>query len=171
MILGKSMILESIRKGLIQVTPFSEENVGPGSIDLHIGNQFRIFKAFPGRPFHVTEEADNTTISELIQMGDDPFILLPGQTVISITQERIKLAESICGWLEGRSRFARIGLQVHITSSFVHPGFDGKMVLEMVNVSPNALAIHPGIKICQMIFAEVKGVGGYEGKFVGQETA
>lgn len=170
MILGRSMIMEYIRKGLIQVIPFSEADVGPGSIDLHISNQFRVFKASLGRPFDVTEEADNTTISELIEV-DGPFILLPGQTAISITQERIKLAESVCGWLEGRSRFARIGLQVHITSSFVHPGFDGKMVLEMVNVSPNALAIHPGIRICQMIFAEVKGVGRYEGKFVGQERA
>lgn len=170
MILGRSMILEYIRKGLIEVTPFSKANVGPGSIDLCIGNQFRIFKAFAGRPFEVTDEVDNTTISELVETSE-PFILVPGQTVISITQERVKLAESVCGWLEGRSRFARIGLQVHITSSFVHPGFDGKMVLEMVNVSPNALAVHPGIKICQMIFADVKGVGKYKGRFSGQETA
>lgn len=170
MILGRSMILEYVRQGLIEVTPFLEENVGPGSIDLHIGNQFRVFKAFPGRPFDVTEEVDNTEISELVETSE-PFLLVPGQTVISITQERIKLAESVCGFLEGRSRFARIGLQVHITSSFVHPGFNGKMVLEMVNVSPNALAVHPGIKVCQIIFADVKGVGKYQGRFIGQETA
>jgi len=33
----------------------------------------------------------------------------PGRTGPGITQERITLPEDLCGWLNSRSRFARIG--------------------------------------------------------------
>jgi dCTP deaminase len=37
--------------------------------------------------------------------------------------------------VEGRSRFARIGLFVHITAGFMNPGIDNRQVLEIYNAS------------------------------------
>ncbi len=44
------------------------------------------------------------------------YLLLPGQACLGITRERIQLSTRLCGLLEGRSRFARLGLFVHITA-------------------------------------------------------
>ena len=87
-----------------------------------------------------------------------------------MTEENIKIADDICGWLEGRSRFARFGLMVHITASFIQPGVSNKQVLEMNNAGPMPIAIHPGIAICQIILEETVGTASYSGKFKSQST-
>ena len=61
------------------------------------------------------------------------------------------LPPDLCGLLEGRSRFARLGLMIHVTSAFVQPGVSNRQVLEMSNVSGHPLAIHPGVRICQIV--------------------
>ena len=67
--------------------------------------------------------------------------------------------------IEGRSRFARLGLSVHITASFVNPGTDNQTVLEIFNASSLTLALHPGTKVCQMIFMTMEGQAQYNGIF------
>lgn len=88
---------------------------------------------------------------------------------MGITKERIKLGENICGWLEGRSRFARLGLLVHISAGFMQPGINNQQVLEIVNLGHRPLRLHAGTKICQFIFQTTKGKAKYEGKFKGQK--
>jgi hypothetical protein len=61
--------------------------------------------------------------------------LLPGQACLGITVETIQLAPGLCGLLEGRSRFARLGLFVHITAGFMQPGINNRQVLEIYNAS------------------------------------
>ena len=53
----------------------------------------------------------------------EKLLLLPGQACLAITRERVTLSPDVCGILEGRSRFARVGLAVHVTAgllSFLH---------------------------------------------------
>ena len=50
----------------------------------------------------------------------------------------------------------------------MQPGTSGKIVLEMANLSPIALAIKPNTKICQIVFEELKGNAKYNGKFINQ---
>ena len=117
--------------------------------------------------YHVTDDADFQKITELIHV-EDHFVLLPGQTVLAITKERIKLPPYFCGRLEGRSRFARLGLMVHVTAGFMQPGINNRQVLEISNVSPMALALHPGTKLCQFIFERTEGEATYSGRFATQ---
>ena len=146
---------DEIKTGNITITPFDPACVGPGSVDLHLGDIFRIYKKV-----HDIVEVNNTTdyeeMTELIH-APEGIVLMPGETILGITKEVIKLAPNICGWLEGRSRFARIGLLVHISASFMQPGIDNQQVLEMTNFSPMALRIHPGTAICQFIFQQTIG--------------
>lgn len=167
-ILGRDELLKRIRQGLIVIDPFRESQVGPASIDLHLDHIFRIFHSIP-HVHHVNEDANFDDISELIDV-EDHFMLRPGQAAHGITRERITLPDNVCGWLQGRSRFARLGLMVHITASFVQPGISNKQVLEMNNAGPVTLAIHPGIAICQLILEELKGHGHYQGRFSRQEA-
>lgn len=165
-VIAHSELTRLIKEGVIKVDPFDESQIGPASIDLHVGDTFIVYKNTRDL-FHVTDEADFTQITEEITVKNH-YILKPGESVLALTLERITLPDNICGRLEGRSRFARLGLLVHITASFMHPGISNHQVLEMYNASPIPLAIHPGTKICQFVFEHTEGTGRYQGRFVNQ---
>jgi deoxycytidine triphosphate deaminase len=59
---------------------------------------------------------------------------------------------------------------VHVTSGFVHPGVSNVQVLEMMNVSRTPLALHPGIRICQIVLERTEGEAVYRGRFANQLT-
>ena len=98
----------------------------------------------------------------------EPVQLTPGETLHGITRERIRLPGDICGTLEGRSRFARLGLMIHVTSAFVQPGVDNRQVLEMSNVSSRPLLIHAGTRICQIVLMRTEGEAFHDGRFARQ---
>jgi hypothetical protein len=58
----------------------------------------------------------------------EKYLLLPGCACLGITEESINLSGNLCGLLEGRSRFARLGLFVHITAGFMNPGINNRQV-------------------------------------------
>lgn len=162
-VIAKSELKKLIREGVIKIEPFSENQIGPGSIDLHLGNRFLVYRKVR-EIYHITDRSDYRKITQEIQVKDY-FLLLPGESVMGMTREKITLPDNICGRLEGRSRFARLGLLVHITASFMQPGISNHQTLEMYNASSIPLAIHPGTKICQFIFEYTIGRGHYRGKF------
>jgi dCTP deaminase len=164
-VLTREEILKEIRQGTIEIEPLEESQVGPGSIDLHLGREFRVFKKL--RNACVVE--DSISVEALTELeAEESFTLMPGETVLGITQERIKLSDSICGWLEGRSRFARMGLVIHMTASFVQPGINNRQVLEIGNLAPFPLVLKPGVRICQIILERTEGQASYQGKFKNQ---
>ena len=167
-ILTKGEILKAIHQGRVKIEPFSEDSVGPASIDFHLDKTFRVFRQAK-ELFHVREKVNYLEVTKLITI-EDFLTLLPGQSVHGITRESISLPNNLCGWVQGRSTLARVGLMVHITANFIHPGSVGKQVLEMTNAGPMPLAIHPGIAICQIILEETKGQASYRGSFFQQKT-
>ncbi len=165
-VLTREEILKEIRRGTIEIEPFEESQVGPGSVDLHLGSEFRVFKKL--RNACVVE--DNISIEDLTERleTEESFTLMPGETVLGITHERVKLPTNICGWLEGRSRFARMGLVIHMTAGFVQPGINNRQVLEIGNLAPFPLVLKPGVRVCQMILERTEGKASYQGRFKNQ---
>ena len=109
---------------------------------------------------------DYEEVTDLVTVEDGDYLLLmPGELVHGITKENIRLPQNLAGWIEGRSRYARIGLMVHVTAGLVQPGCNNKQVLEISNMSPMPLALYPGTRICQIVLEEVKGKAEYQGKF------
>ena len=167
-ILTREEILAEIDRGRIKIEPFEPTYLGAASLDLHLGNAFRIFRN-TRNPIRVDDDACFKGVTEGIRIPDGGQILLmPGETLLGITREKITLADDICGWLEGRSRFARLGLLVHISASFMQPGISNHQVLEITNFGPNPLEIVPGTRICQFIFQRTVGRGRYQGTFSDQ---
>lgn len=149
----------------IEINPFNEDQVGPTSIDLTLGNDFRVFRKVR-EIFHVKENIRYEDVTEVISVKEGDYLLLmPGELVHGITKERIKLPENLAGWIEGRSRFARIGLMIHVTAGLVQPGCENKQVLEISNMSPMPIALYPGTRICQIILEKLEGKARYEGTF------
>ena len=167
-VLTKSKILGLLRSGELKITPFDEKQIGAGSIDLHLGDTFRVFKEMH-TIFSINDEADYKKITRMIKLPNGrKLIMLPGQLIHGITVENISLPKGVSGRIEGRSRFARVGLLTHLSSGFVQPATHGKIVLEIANLSPLRLAIYPGTTICQLILEETKGNGEYSGRFYEQ---
>jgi dCTP deaminase len=166
-ILTHDEILKEISAGNIKIDPFQQECVGPASVDLHLGNEFRVFRKVHDI-VRVTPDANYEEITEKV-LVDEHLLLMPQETVLGITVEKISLASHLCGWLEGRSRFSRLGLLVHISASFMQPGIENKQVLEISNFSPTPMALHPGTPVCQFIFQYTIGSAKYQGKFRNQK--
>jgi len=169
-VLSRKKIFDYIAKRKLEITPFDKNQVGPVSIDLTLGNSFRVFKKVR-KVFHVTEEINYDKITEVIEVKDgEHLLLMPGELVHGITKEKLKLPNNLAGRIEGRSRFARIGLMTHVTAGLLQPGCNNKQVLEISNMSPMPIALHPGTKICQIILEEIKGESEYRGKFKDQTS-
>ena len=167
-VLGRAAILRAVEQGQIAITPFCPERVGPASVDLTLAGTFRVFRKVH-QVIDVREDTDYRELTDKIEIPQGRHILImPGETVLGITHERLRLGPGLCGWLEGRSRFARLGLMVHISAPFMGPGIDSQQVLEMSNFGPAPLAVHPGIAICQFVFQRLDGSESYAGLFAGQ---
>ena len=170
-VLGRQAILRAMEQGGIAITPFDPELVGPASVDLTLAPTFRVFR----KVHQVIEVRPNTDYRELTDKMEVPsgghILIMPGETILGITMERLRLGPGLCGWLEGRSRFARLGLMVHISAPFMGPGIDSQQVLEMSNFGPAPLAVYPGTPICQFVFQKLDGEERYEGWFAGQTEA
>ncbi len=164
MILSKSAILKEIKSGNLKLNPFSSDQVGPASIDLTLDDEFRVFKR--DGPVRITEGADFTQITRVVKQK--VYKLEPGESILGITREIIQLPKDICGWLQGRSRFARLGLSVHVTASFIQPGIHNRQVFEITNVGPLTLELVAGERIGQLILERMEGKAAYQGKFKDQ---
>jgi dCTP deaminase len=166
--IGRDQILKLIENGSIKIEPFSKDQVGPASIDLHLGDNFRVFEKTRDI-FHIREDADYKRLTRTVKVEkDNYFLIMPNELVQGITLENLTFPATLSGRIEGRSRFARLGLLIHLSSGFIQPGSIGKVVLEILNVSPLPLALYPGTAICQVIIEEAKGATAYKGAFSGQ---
>lgn len=167
-VLTHSVITEEIHQGNIVIEPaLSPDQIREASIDLRLGNTFRIYKK-TNNTVDLLETTDYKDLTE--EVISDQLLLCPQETVLGVTLEKITLPNNICGWLEGRSRFARLGLLIHISAGLIQPGISNHQVLEITNLSPNVLVLHAGQKICQLAFQRCEGTASYNGRFQGQQT-
>ncbi|KAL7713402.1 Deoxycytidine triphosphate deaminase [Entamoeba marina] len=164
-VLSHDAILNAIANKQIVVEPLNENAIGPASIDLSISNEFRVFKETT-EPLDIKESTNYREETDVITINDGEFFeVQPHTTCLAITRENVQLDNSICGLLEGRSRFARLGLFVHITASFMNPGINNKQVLEIYNSSNRVIRLYPGERVCQMVFMKMEGKAKYNGIF------
>jgi dCTP deaminase len=167
-VLTRDALLAAIEAGALALDPYDPSAIGPASIDLTLGDEIRVLEPGPD-PIPIRDDADFRLYTRL-QRLDRPYVLAPGDTIHGITRERITLSSSLCGLLEGRSRFARLGLMIHVTSAFVQPGVSNRQVLEMSNVSGHPLEIHAGVRLCQLVVMRTEGSAVYRGRFSRQDS-
>lgn len=139
-----------LHNGIMRIKPLSPDQIGSASIDLTLSNEWWFFK-----PKHIGKQIDlkNVDFKQATEhVKANSVILHPGEMCLGITVERITLPPNIIGTLEGRSRYARMGLAVHVTSAVVQPGSDNHQVLEIVNFAPFSVVLHKGMRVSQVLF-------------------
>lgn len=171
MILSRESILEALDAGELSIDPFDPARLGAASYDMRLAPVFRRLHR-SDEPLDVLDDIDyrKPDISEWLEVppGGD-YVLGPGETVLGITAERLALGPQLCARLEGRSRFARIGLLIHISAGFLAPGTNNHQVLEISNMAPRPLRLHPGAAICQCLFERTSGPARHEGRYRSQD--
>jgi len=167
-VLTRDAILAEMEAGTLRISPFEPDQLGAASIDLTLGDEIRVIER-GSEPIDLVADSDYRNHTRLERL-ERPFVLASGSTIHGITRERIRLPTNLCGFLEGRSRFARLGLMIHVTSAFVQPGVDNRQVLEMSNVSGHPLRIHPGVRLCQLVLMRTEGDARYGGRFADQDA-
>lgn len=151
MLLSDRDIKAEITAGRVGIDPYLESMVQPSSIDVRLDRFFRVFENH--RYPHIdpsTEQPDLTR--EVSTVGDEPFVLHPGEFVLGSTFEVVTLPDDIAARLEGKSSLGRLGLLTHSTAGFIDPGFSGHVTLELANVATLPILLWPGMKIGQVCF-------------------
>lgn len=104
----------------------------------------------------------NSTLKTISR--DSPYKLEPGQFILGTVRERLVLPlqpnpdQSLSARIEGKSSRARFGLLIHFTAPTVHPGYEGNLALEMINLGRWPFLLSPGMAIGQLIFEEIRGI-------------
>ncbi len=151
MILSDRSLREAIAAGRIVLDPLDESCIQPSSIDLKVGNLFRVFRNHTTGIIDVKQDLEDLT--ELINVPDDGvFMLHPGEFVLGSTLERVGVPDDLVARVEGKSSLGRLGLLIHSTAGFVDAGFDGHITLELSNVASLPITIYPRMKIGQVSF-------------------
>jgi dCTP deaminase len=159
-----------------------EININASSMDLRLGKHFKIYEHAKVPfldPLNPEGFKDMTKLITIENEGE-PFIVQPGEFVLGVTHEKIKIADDLVARVEGRSSLGRLGIIVHSTAGFVDAGFEGTITLEITNINRMPVALYPGMRVCQLAFetmsskADVpyyaKATSKYQGQVMPQES-
>ena len=151
-VLSDRDIKQAIRDGKINITGIDINSITVASVDLRLGNKFRIFKN--SKITHIdTKEGIIDGMMDLVEVAEgEAFVVHPGEFVLGITHEYIKLPDDLVGRLDGRSSLGRLGIVVHSTAGSIDPGFEGNITLEISNLAKVPVKLWPGSRVCRITF-------------------
>lgn len=150
-VLSDATIRELIDSGRIVIDPWDPAMIQPASVDIRLGNSFRVFHNHRIKSIDLGNPPRDLT--EHVEVGDDgEFVIHPGEFVLGRTHELVEIPDDVVCRIEGKSSIGRLGLVVHATAGFVDPGFKGTLTLEIANFNSVPIVLRPGLPICQLSF-------------------
>ena len=168
MILSQADLREAVQVGHIHFSPGLEEKQwGEASIDLRLGFQFTKLRPCGGVKFSLAEGLgtiggmkiwETRELRERDSFGKvEQYDLEPGEFILAKTHEAITIPKNLIALVEGRSTYARMGLSMHQTAPWIQPGWNGPIVLEIMNNGPLTITLTPlKDRPCQLTFFELK---------------
>lgn len=152
-----------MENGKLIINPLSPDTIRENGVDLRIGgavgrleNMDRVFDPHrddPRKFIHIEE-------------GEE-FIIHPNEHILLHTLEYIKMPDDLMAFVNLRSSYARIGL--NIPPTIVDANFEGELTIELIGGN-FPVVLHKGDRFLHLIFAELssKPVKPYSGKYQGQ---
>lgn len=165
----------------IDIEPYNEEQLGPSSYDLTLGEW--VIERFAEKPstspiFRVplreprivdpySKEETESAFSEPRRIHSDGYVLLAGKFILVSTREIVTLDARYEAQVVGKSSIARHGLEIE-SAGYVDPGFSGSITLEL-QLKAGGLLLYPGMPICQLKFTKLDtpSTAPYRGKYGG----
>jgi dCTP deaminase len=137
----------------LRIVPLLDRDlqIGSASIDLRLGQYFQEFSEGPRGLVDLLPAKEYQPKSRELSFDvGEGVIISPGKFLLGHTLEFIRLPSDVCGQIEGRSSFGRLGIQIHMTANLIDAGFTGVITLEILNMGPEPVKIYPGTRIAQL---------------------
>jgi dCTP deaminase len=150
-VLSDGTIRRFVDEGRIVIDPWDPDLVQPASVDLRLGDSFRVFHNHRVTAIDLRDPPKNLTEEVTIPSGE-PFAIHPGEFALGRTLETVAIPDDIVARIEGKSSLGRLGLIVHATAGFVDPGFTGSLTLEITNLTRVPIKLYAGLPIAQLSF-------------------
>ena len=171
-------IVRQMRAGNIVIDPFDPKNVGPNSVDLHLGDTLLTYDLSGVPPINLpcagyvhgedvrAIDAKNPPPTVMVpKLKDGGWLLRPGVIYLGASKEWTE-TRGLVAYIDGRSSLGRLGVSCHVTAGRGDVGFCGCWTVEIFAVQPTV--IYPGGRYFQVTFHEVEGerleyTGRYQG--------
>ena len=151
-VLSDGTLRELIASERIVIDPFDERMIQPASIDVRLGDSFRVFRNHTVTAIDLREPPTDELTSEVEIPDGEAFVIHPGEFCLGNTLEWVKVPDDLVCRIEGKSSLGRLGLIVHATAGFCDPGFEGTLTLELANLTRVPILLWPGLPIAQVSF-------------------
>jgi len=147
MILSDKRILEEIEKGTIKIVPYTRDQLGSNSYDVHLSKSLARY---------VNKELDAKKHNEIehFEIPDEGIVLYPHEFYLGVTEEYTETHAHV-PFLEGKSSTGRLGIDIHATAGKGDVGFCGNWTLEISVKQP--VRVYKGMPIGQLIYFLVEG--------------
>lgn len=135
----------------ITIEPFFPENFkGPG-FRLHLGSWYEL------SPGSVLDLDSLGSLEQPVAVESGEVKLLPNQMMLAKTLEKvgIPLGSNVVGWLQTRRTLANLGLQVNLGDSYLLPGLEGEVWLQLKNQSDHTLVMRRGTDLARLFFFDI----------------
>lgn len=168
MILSQHDLRKAVEAGAIGFDPpLEEQQWGEASVDLRLSYSFTKLQNVTGVTISVAEGLQTLALTNLWKtmqleekdkFGHPTYVVLhPGEFILALTYEIIRVPTNLIALIEGRSTYARVGLSMHQTAPWIQPGWSGPIVLEMMNHGPLDIKLTPKVdRPCQLTFFELR---------------
>ena len=155
-----------ISSGELIIDPLREDTVRENGVDLRLSCAYAEPMSL-GRPVDLCELSEDD-VRRLYQVNEClPSIVVPPRSfVLAVTEERVGLPRDVVGLVNLRSTLARYGLFVPPT--VIDAGFEGRVVVELVNMSPNTIVLRPGLRFLHVVFVDAVDADIYSSTYRGQ---
>ncbi len=163
-VLSQPDIRKAVEAGQIVFSPALEEDQwGQASIDLRLGFSFTVLQKRPGVKVSLADGQQTLGPGDFWKTLDlnpkdaldkvETYTVCPGEFVLAMTCEQVTVPRDMIARIEGRSTYARAGLSMHQTASWIQPGWDGRITLEITNNGPLQIELTPlKDRPCQLTF-------------------
>jgi len=154
MILVDEEIKEAVNNNKVGISDFSDDCLQPASYDMRVG-----------------EEGFTLSAGKVINIKiDGELEIQPGDFALVMTHEKLRISADMLGRFGLRSMYARMGL-LATAGPQVDPGFEGKLVIGIVNFSSQLITLPYLDPFCTLELYKLQKPARnlYRGPYQGQE--
>ncbi len=101
-VLSDGTISRLVAEGRIKIDPWDASLVQPASVDLRLGDSFRVFHNHRASAIDLRRPPENLT-EEVVVPEDESFVIHPGEFCLGRTLEWVELPDDIVARIEGKA--------------------------------------------------------------------
>src|SRR5262249_1959411 len=154
-VLSDGTIRRLVEEGRIVIKPWEPELVQPASIDLRLGDSFRVFHNHRAAVIDLRDGPPAGLTEEVVASPEDGFVIHPGEFCLGRTAEWVELPEDVVARIQGKSELGRLGVIITARAGLIAPGWKGPLPPHVNNLPGVPINLYPGLLTPHLSFLAV----------------